>query len=686
MSTKVTDVTSSDLFEVLPSSHKPDLHPDDLFSELPIGVYRAAYNGRLLSANNTLVQMFGCVSSEELNALFDELGFQLICQRRELMDRLNQDDEIIGFESDWSLRDGRLFLTRESVRAVRDEAGQVLFYDGTVEEISKRTKTTGGLEGADLLNALMKGIPDTIYFKDSASRFICINNAQATTLGLESPEEAIGKTDFDFFTREHAQDAFADEQHLIETREPVIDKVERIRRADGEFRWVSATKVPMINRDGEVLGIAGISRDITERKYSELERQVLLRIMQGVSLTDKLSDQLQLIHEAIGEVVYAKNCYVALLDEVTGLLHFEFYVDERDQVPQPRLPGDDLTSFLLKKNCPLLLTDKQQRQMIARAEVQVMGTVSASWLGIPLCTPNGTIGALVVKSYVDSAAFSPKDIELLTSVGSQIAMTIQRQRAQDQMERTAAMLSRSNRELQDFASVASHDLQEPLRKIQAFGDRLRHKYEHQLSDDGHDYLERMLNAAQRMQTLINDLLTFSRVTTKAQPFSKVDLTLVAREVLSDLEVRIEQTGATVELSDLPVIDADPLQMRQLLQNLIANALKFQKPDQGPVIKIFSESHSNSAEGATWTLSNPEVLQLSVADNGIGFDEKYLDRIFTVFQRLHGRNTYEGTGVGLAVCRRIVERHNGSITARSQPGRGATFIVNLPVNQPKGASQ
>jgi len=303
-----------------------------------------------------------------------------------------------------------------------------------------------------------------------------------------------------------------------------------------------------------------------------------------------------------------------------------------------------------------------------------------------LCTPNGPIGALVVKSYVDSAAFSPKDIELLTSVGSQIAMTIQRQRAQDQMERTAAMLSRSNRELQDFASVASHDLQEPLRKIQAFGDRLKSKYEQQLGDDGHDYLERMLNAAQRMQTLINDLLTFSRVTTKAQPFSKVDLTLVAGEVLSDLEVRIEQTGATVELSDLPVIDADPLQMRQLLQNLIANALKFQKPDQGPVIKIFSESHSNSAEGATWTLSNSEVLQLSVADNGIGFDEKYLDRIFTVFQRLHGRNTYEGTGVGLAVCRRIVERHNGSITARSQPGRGATFIVKLPVNQPKGASQ
>jgi light-regulated signal transduction histidine kinase (bacteriophytochrome) len=332
-----------------------------------------------------------------------------------------------------------------------------------------------------------------------------------------------------------------------------------------------------------------------------------------------------------------------------------------------------------------LLTDKQQYQMMAQGEVQVMGTVSASWLGIPLRTPNATIGALVVQSYEDSAAFSPKDVELLTSVGSQIAMTIQRERAQDRLERTAAMLSQSNRELQDFASVASHDLQEPLRKIQAFGDRLKRKCELQLTDDGRDYLERMLNAAQRMQTLINDLLTFSRVTTKAQPFSQVDLAVVAREVLSDLEVRIEQSGGTVEVSALPVIDADPLQMRQLLQNLIANALKFRKPDEPPLVKVSAQATSPRVEGATWTLASSEVWQISVSDNGIGFDEKYLDRIFTVFQRLHGRNSYEGTGVGLAVCRRIVERHRGSITARSQSGNGATFIVKLPANQPKGTN-
>lgn len=652
--------------------------------ELPIGVYRATRDGRILSANTALLTMFDSASPDELNGVLEHFGVQLLCRREDLLDRLLESDEIKGFESEWSMKDDRQVVTRESVQAVRDETGRILFYDGTVEEVTRKSKTSDGPEGIDLLNALMESVPDTIYFKDSASRFICINRAQATLLGLDSPEQAVGKTDFDFFTSEHAQDAFDDERRLIESRIPVIDKVEQIRRSDGEYRWVSATKVPMINSDDEVIGIAGISRDITDRKVAELERQVLFRIMKGVSLTDKLTDQLHLIQQAIGEVVYAKNFYVALLEEATGLLHFEFYVDERDQVPQPRLATEGLTGLVLKTNSAVLLTDKQQRQMIAAGETKVFGSVSASWLGVPLRTPNATIGALVVKSYEDSNAFNQKDVEFLTSVGSQVAMTIERKVAQDRLEKTAAMLSQSNRELQDFASVASHDLQEPLRKIQAFGDRLRTKCGDKLTEDGQDYLARMLNAAQRMQTLINDLLTFSRVTTKAQPFSKVDLAVVAREVLSDLEVRIEQTGGTVEVSDLPVIDADPLQMRQLLQNLIANALKFRKPDEPPIVKISAVSNAVKAEDASWELSTSESFELRIEDNGIGFDEKYLDRIFTVFQRLHGRNAYEGTGVGLAVCRRIVERHGGIITAKSQPDHGATFIVKLPANQLKGA--
>ena len=237
-------------------------------------------------------------------------------------------------------------------------------------------------------------------------------------------------------------------------------------------------------------------------------------------------------------------------------------------------------------------------------------------------------------------------------------------------------LERSNRELQDFAFVASHDLQEPLRKIQAFGDRLRGKHGEALGPEGIDYLERMQRAAHRMHVLINDLLTFSRVTSRGQPFMPTDLGQIAREVLADLEVRVEQTGGRVEIGDLPTLDADPLQMRQLLQNLLGNGLKFHRDGEPPVVRV---------SGAVLADGGPPRARIVVTDNGIGFDMKYLDRIFTPFQRLHGRTEYEGTGMGLAVCRRIVERHGGALTAESAPGQGARFLVTLPVRQTQGES-
>lgn len=256
----------------------------------------------------------------------------------------------------------------------------------------------------------------------------------------------------------------------------------------------------------------------------------------------------------------------------------------------------------------------------------------------------------------------------------------ERKQVEERLQAYAVKLERSNRELQDFASVASHDLQEPLRKIQAFGDRLKKKCGESLDEQARDYLERMQNAAQRMQTLINDLLTFSRVTTKAQPFLPTNLTEVTREVLSDLGITIEELGAQVEVSDLPVIEVDRLQIRQLLQNLISNALKFHRQQVAPVVKILGKlsAVAPGRDSADEHDADEAYCQLFVEDNGIGFDEKYLDRIFNLFQRLHGRNEYEGTGIGLAVCRKIVERHGGRITASSKPGEGATFIVTLPV--------
>jgi signal transduction histidine kinase len=255
----------------------------------------------------------------------------------------------------------------------------------------------------------------------------------------------------------------------------------------------------------------------------------------------------------------------------------------------------------------------------------------------------------------------------------QQAMIQLREREQE-LEKMLVIVERSNRELENFAYITSHDLQEPLRKIQAFGDRLSKRYTSQLGEEGVDFVQRMSSAANRLQVMIGDLLTYSRITTRAHEFALVDLNQAANEVLADLEVRIAETGGKVTFDKLPIIQADASQIRQLLMNLINNALKFHRPDIPPEVKISSEAIDMEIDGQP----APGIL-LYVEDNGIGFEEKYIDRIFQAFQRLHGHNVYEGSGIGLAICRKIVERHGGSITAESVPGSGSRFIVKLPVH-------
>jgi signal transduction histidine kinase len=237
-------------------------------------------------------------------------------------------------------------------------------------------------------------------------------------------------------------------------------------------------------------------------------------------------------------------------------------------------------------------------------------------------------------------------------------------------------LSRSNRELEDFAFVASHDLQEPLRKIMAFGGRLESQAEN-LNDKQRDFLQRMRSAASRMSILISDLLEFSRVSTRGKPFQSVDLNTVVQNCIDDLNVLIEETNVTIDVEHLPIINADPTQMQQLLFNLIANAIKFSQNESHPSVEISALSvdqpESVDIEGLK------DWFCIRVADNGIGFEQEHADKIFAPFQRLHSRDKFKGTGIGLAICRRIVERHNGIIEAKGETDKGAVFKLTLPAD-------
>jgi light-regulated signal transduction histidine kinase (bacteriophytochrome) len=239
-----------------------------------------------------------------------------------------------------------------------------------------------------------------------------------------------------------------------------------------------------------------------------------------------------------------------------------------------------------------------------------------------------------------------------------------RMAAEASLKALTADLEFRNRELEDFAHIASHDLKEPLRKIVLFSDKLIRGRSGMGEADTGDQLERMRKSALRMNELIDGLLSYSRIPAGNQPLQRIDLKSVMSEVIQDLEVRIGETKGRVEVGELPFISADPLQMRELFQNLIGNALKYHRDGVPPVVVVSAERRNDTVE-------------ISVSDNGIGFDSKYQDRIFGIFQRLVGKNEFEGTGVGLAICKKIVQKHNGTISARGEPGRGATFTIRLP---------
>lgn len=411
----------------------------------------------------------------------------------------------------------------------------------------------------------------------------------------------------------------------------------RIVTSTNATRWVRVHSKPMNGEDGVRIGYVGTAENITANKEAE---EALRRSEERWQLA------LQGANEGIWDwKVQSDDLFCSpRFKEILGFVdqeipdRFDFWMarvhpDESERVMQEIRDHFSKKITFYSVECRLRCRDESYRWVLIRGQ--------AVW---------------------DETGYAVRMVGLMSDITA-------RKQVEAEKAAVAKKMLESNRELQQFASVASHDLQEPLRKIQAFGEQLRSEHSRELSEEGRDYLQRLLGAADRMRTLINDLLTLSQVTTKARPMVPIDLTQVAHDVVTDLEVRVAHSGGQVHVGVLPTIEADPLQMRQLLQNLIGNALKFHRAGEAPVVNISGT-----------ILSDRDKCEIRVEDNGIGFDVKYLSRIFAPFQRLHTRQQYEGSGMGLAICRKIVERHRGTITATSVLGQGATFIIKLPVRQ------
>jgi PAS domain S-box-containing protein len=370
-------------------------------------------------------------------------------------------------------------------------------------EVAERERAEAALaHERNLLRALIDNMPDYIFVKDRDSRFLLNNVAHARILGAEKPQDVLGHTDRDYFPRDLAERYLHDEQRVVATGEAIVAREEPTVDPAGHPRWVSTTKVPLRDPAGAIVGLVGISRDVSDRRQAE-----------------------------------------------------------------------------------------------------------------------------------------------------------------DQLRQALAELERSNQELEQFAYVASHDLQEPLRMVSSYVQLLARRYRDKLDADARDFISFAAEGAQRMQTLISDLLTYSRVGRKGEELRPVSCDTVVEQAIGNLQAAIEDAGATVTHDPLPTVVADETQLLQLFQNLIANAIKFRGAEPSRV-------HVGARrEGGEWVFA--------VRDNGIGIDPQYADRIFLIFQRLHTREEYAGTGIGLAICRKIVERYGGRIGVDSEPGQGSTFSFTLP---------
>ena len=393
--------------------------------------------------------------------------------------------------------------------------------------------------------------------------------------------------------------------------------------------------------------------------------------LQKILIVDDKAENLfalrQILSETKAEIIEAPKGNDALI----ASLNHEFAVAILD-VQMPEMSGYELAECLRKdkktRHLPLIFLSavfSDEYHIFKGYEVGAVDFIAKPF------DPRILIGKVNIFLQLD------RQRDLLRNARDELELRVLERTAELQIaysaqEQHSAQLKAMNQELQEFAFIASHDLQEPLRKIQTFGNMLVRKHKESFNPEGRDYMERMIKAANRMSELLRSLLDYSRTGTSFLDYEPVSLTEVARDAASDLEILIKKAKGSVEISDMPTVDADATLMRQLFQNFIGNSIKYRKESEPPSVKIYGRIEDGTC-------------QVMIEDNGIGFDECYSHKIFKPFERLHGKNTpYSGTGMGLAICKKIVNRHGGEITVRSIPEQGTTFCVSLPIEQEKGA--
>lgn len=427
-----------------------------------------------------------------------------------------------------------------------------------------------------------------------------------------------------------------------------------LRRHDGEYRWFLTRAYPLLDTDGNIERWIGTNTDITEQKAFTEELEIKVK---------ERTKELQIQNQTFGVAEKIANMGSYKWNTTTGVMEYSDNLFRLfDCEPQEFVPSiEKFLSFIHPDDLQQVINNQEQTVL----------------QGALVETPYRIISKEgAIKYFRSSGKFSDEgDNQLLIGSVQDISQDVA---ASKEIKAKNLELENANAELASFNYIASHDLQEPLRKIQAFSKRIMNEEAENLSDAGRDFFKRIDAAAQRMQNLILSLLSFSRTNTAETVFVKTDLNQILMEVEVTLQELIKKKGAMIKSQQLPTISAIPVQMHQLFLNLIGNSLKYSKHDVAPLISISAEKvHLNEIEGQVD--QNGSFWKIAISDNGIGFEQQYEHKIFEMFQRLHGKTEYEGTGIGLVICKKIVLAHHGTISAVGEPGIGSTFTFLLPEN-------
>jgi len=626
-------------------------------------------DGMYVSVNDGFTKILGYTENDAIGRSSLEMNIWVNPEDREnLVKELESGGNVKDYEADFLSKTGNIVPGLLSASLIDlDGVPHILT---VVRDITASKKAEEALAKEQfLINSLMNNLSDHVYFKDLNSKFIRTNKSHAISFGLSDPKLVIGKSDFDFFTEQAANQAFEDEQAIIKTGQSIL-KEEKLTRKDCSDVWFSAMKMPLRDNDGKIIGTFGISRDITGRKRSELENYALFEIIQGITSTDKLDELLKLIHNSLGKVVYADNCFVALKDQTSGLFSFPYFVDKVDTTPIPTSMGKSCSDYVFRTVKPLLLNQKKFDSLVEQGEVELIGSNSPSWIGIPLQTPSKVIGVLVLQHYEKENVYSENDLKFLVSIGNQIAIAIERKKAEEEISFKNEQLQLINAEKDKFFSIIAHDLRGPLSAFVDATQILTEEIQNMDLEEIKDITMSMKTSASNIYGLLENLLEWSRLRRGAMDFVPENLNLKKKieasiDVLSE-SARKKRIGLTISVPGELEIRADIHMFDTIIRNLISNAIKF-TISGGKVI-------------VTANYNGDHYIVVKISDSGIGMAPELRNKLFQIDEKTSrpGTEGETSTGLGLLLCKEFIEKHGGKIWVESSVGQGSTFSFSLPL--------